>query len=396
MRTRKQWQWFFLWSFTLGAVLLLMACEPGSAQSARLTEVTSTVWETVPRGTLSPSPTPTYTPSPSPTATYTPSPSPTGTLTPQPTSTITPTATPQPTGERALGRGQAPQRLLAVMLDNHPHAYPQTGMDASVLVFEALAEYGITRFMAVFAPGISPHAEVIGPVRSARDYFVQWAMGMNAVYAHAGGSPDGLWLASTASEITDMDALVSYAQPYFYRSRARYAPHNLYTDSDLLNSFVVDKGVGEFDPSETGFLFKHDAPPAARGTSQQMSYYFVYPADPAGWIYDAETNGYYRTRRGSPHIDARTGEQLWFKNVIILEVVKAPIPGDPKQRIRQEVVGEGLARVFVDGIEQEAHWKKPTASDPLRFYGPDNQEILLNAGPVWIAAIPDMDNLTVK
>ena len=92
----------------------------------------------------------------------------------EPTSAAT--TPPVASGVLALPRGAVPQRLEAVMLDNHPNAYPQTGMDKAPLVFEALAEFGITRYMAVFAPGISPVAKVIGPVRSARSYFVQWAM----------------------------------------------------------------------------------------------------------------------------------------------------------------------------------------------------------------------------
>ena len=91
----------------------------------------------------------------------------------------------------SFARGTLTKRPYAVMIDNHPDAYPQTGLDHALVVFEALAEFGITRFMAIYAPGIGPDAPAIGPVRSARLYYVQWAMGFGTLYAHAGGSPQG-------------------------------------------------------------------------------------------------------------------------------------------------------------------------------------------------------------
>lgn len=332
------------------------------------------------------------------TATSTPTTTPTATSSPTP---VPPTPTPTPTlepitGDLALTRGLAPQRLIAVMLDNSAPAYPQTGMDAAVLVFEALTEYGITRYMAVFAPGISPEAPKIGAVRSARLYFVQWAMGLNAVFVHAGGSPDGLALAESATEIANMDALRNESSAYFYRSEERDAPFNLYTTSADLQQFVEDRDVGNFDPAAHGFLFKHDRPVAERPESQRLSYYFIFADDPAGWVYHPESNGYHRMRRDTPHIDERTGAQTWTKNVVVMEVAERPIPGDDKGRIEQQILGEGPARLFVDGIEQEIRWSKPAAAAPLRFYDQNGDEVRFNAGPIWIAAIPSLDNLTVE
>ncbi|NJN66812.1 MAG: DUF3048 domain-containing protein [Chloroflexaceae bacterium] len=323
---------------------------------------------------------------------------PTATLTPAPTAT--PNPTPQPTGERGLSRGHVPQRLLAVMFDNHPQAYPQAGLNRAVLVFEALAEYGITRYMGVFAPGAAPDAAVIGPVRSARTYFVQWAMGLGAVFVHAGGSPEGLSLAESAPEIANMDALHRAAQDYFYRNTSREAPHNLYTTGELLQTFVADTGAeaNESDLAEQGFLFKHDAPADQRPANQRLDYFYTFQGgvtESLTWEYDPQTNGYLRLRRDSPHIDEENGEQVWFKNLVVMEVEEVPIPGDPEKRLDLHVVGEGRARVFLDGMQREVRWRKPTAAAPLRWYDAQNHEIELNAGPVWVAAIQTFDNLSV-
>jgi hypothetical protein len=333
-----------------------------------------------------------------PTATPAPTDAPaTPTSEPSPTATPAPTATPEfITGDLALARGQASRRLWAVMLDNHPRAYPQVGLDKSVLVFEALAEFGITRYLAIYAPDISPEFEAVGAVRSARPYFVEWAQGLQAVFVHAGGSPAALQMLQQVPQVSDMDALHSSAEAYFWRSAQRDAPHNLFTSSENIAAYVNDRELGEFDPSESGFLFKRDLPPGERPASQQLDYFFIYPEDPAGWIYDDESNGYFRTRRGEPHIDGATGEQLWFKNVVVMEVFEAPIPGDDKGRIEQQVIGEGRALAFFDGRSSEVTWRKPSAANPVRFYTADGSELRLNAGPVWLVALPSLDNLTVE
>lgn len=99
------------------------------------------------------------------------------------------TPTPRSAAEVSIPRGSVTSRPYTVMIDNHPKAYPQTGLNQAAIVFEALAEYGITRYMAVYFPGITPDLATIGPVRSARAYFVEWARGLRGVYVHAGGAP---------------------------------------------------------------------------------------------------------------------------------------------------------------------------------------------------------------
>lgn len=330
---------------------------------------------------------------PLPTLTHMPTLPPTPTMTPSPTATRPPT--PLAASERAFARGSAHRRPIVVMIDNHPDSYPQSGLDNATMVVEALAEFGVTRYMAVFVPGISPDTVVIGPVRSTRTYFVQWAMGFNAVYVHAGGSPEGLQLAETAAELANMDALRSEAETYFYRSTTRVAPYNLYISLESILRFGDDTSAGRFDPSEQGYLFQPDKPAEQRPESQRIDYFFLYAEDPVGWTYDPQTNGYVRTRRGQPHRDAQSGKQLWFKNIIVMEVAEAPIPGDDKGRIEQQVIGEGRARLFADGIEREVYWRKPSAAAPLRFYDAQSQEITLTDGTIWVAVLPSLNHLSV-
>ncbi len=312
-----------------------------------------------------------------------------------PTAARTP-GPPQARTTLSLPRGSLRSRPYVVMLDNHPKAYPQTGMNQAVIVFEALAEFGITRYMAVFAPGISAELRTIGPVRSARSYFVEYAKGLRGLYVHAGGSPEALTMAQTAAEIINMDALHRNASTYFRRATDRSSPHNLYTSSADLAAFVAAMGGEKPKLSEIGFLYKTEPPIGQRPAAQTLSYFFIYPEAFVGWSYDRISNSYLYFRQQRPHIDGATGEQLRFKNVIILEVPERPIRGDPKGRIEQDVLGEGPARLFIDGKMISATWRKGAGFAQLRLYAANGSEIRLNPGPTWIAAIPSLENLSVE
>jgi hypothetical protein len=183
---------------------------------------------------------------------------------------------------------------------------------------------------------------------------------------------------------------------YFSRSSDRVAPHNLYASSADLEQAAADLDGGAYTYPDVGFVFKPDAPAAQRPAAQQLAYFFIYPEDDAGWKYDPQSNGYLRLRRGRPARDAATEKQLWAKDVVVIEVAEARIPGDDKGRIEQEVLGTGEARVFMDGVERAAKWRKPDAAAPLRFYDASGDELHLNAGPVWIVALPSLENLTVE
>jgi hypothetical protein len=357
-----------------GTILTLIACNSAPA---------------VPVAQL---PTPTAPPA---TATTEPTATPAPTATTAPTATSAPTATAVPVGtatnERSFTRGAITNRPWMVMIDNHPDAYPQSGMDRAAVVFEGLAEYGITRFVALYNDGDAPDIVEIGPVRSTRLYFAQWAMGFHPIYAHAGGSPDGVQLAETTDQFTNFEAL---NQPkYTWRDSRRGAPHNLYTNSTLLRAFAEDKAVRVFDDPTVGFLYESQ-PAAAQG--QAFDYFFLDPSSRAGFSYDPASNMYRRTMRGRPHIDRVTGEQLRFENVVVMQVNEALRQGDDKQRIDQEVVGTGPARMFIAGRTIDGTWRKPSAAAPLRFYDIADQEVIFNTGAIWIAAIPTFERLTVQ
>jgi len=142
---------------------------------------------------------------------------------------------------------------VAVMIDNHPDARPQSGIEKAGLVYEAEVEGYYTRLMAVF----SDENEVvkIGPVRSARPYFVDWANELNAVYAHCGGSPEAL-VNIEQKGIVDLNEI--YSGRFFWRATDRSAPHNIYLSAKNFNKFLTDHKIsqGDFYPGRIKTIYR--------------------------------------------------------------------------------------------------------------------------------------------
>jgi hypothetical protein len=277
---------------------------------------------------------------------------------------------------------------LAVMVENHPDARPQTGLDRANVVYEALAEGGISRFMAVYMLTPSrddgPAADVIGPVRSTRHYFVYLAAEYNASLVHVGASPIG-YAALSATGIRNANE--SYGDPGISRSRLRPPPHNAYTSTD--DAFAAAALKGEGGPGTWGPLvfkdpsFPAQAPPA---TSIRIRY------PPLGWYdvsytWDPSSNVYPRVMAGRPHLDGLTGEQLVARNVVIQVVPDEVI--DREGRLDLAQVGEGPAYYFEDGTVTEGTWTKADFGSRTFFWDTAGNLVRLNAlGTTWIQLVP--------
>ncbi len=293
--------------------------------------------------------------------------------TPLPTATSTPSPTPTPTyaGTFKNAFGHQP---VAVMIDNFPDARPQSGLSRADIVYEAVVEGGITRFMAIFG---NSDAEVVGPVRSGRHYFMYWASEHNAVYVLAGASPQG-YSAASAIGLPTID--YTYGKGYFWRSRDRDAPHNLYTEIARLRDSFKDSGNGRLD----SLTFKNDSPsPQVREiTLTHPDKYRV------GFAYREQDNSYERYLLRSPHVDAHSGEQYHPKNVIVQFVRAWLIPGDTAGRMDMDLVGSGPAYFFLDGTAVKGTWRKASLTSPTRFLNENGIDILFNAGQTWIQVAP--------
>lgn len=272
----------------------------------------------------------------------------------------------------------------AVMIENLSTVRPQSGLGVANIVYETLAEGGITRFMAILAGDEAPE---IRPVRSARPYYLEWASEYDALYVHAGGSPQAL-AAIDGLQMNDLDALTNDGK-YFYRG-AGVAPHNLYTSSELLKFAMRDKGLEDGDSDFEPWKFDaEEALADVEGDSgEEIEVDFSTGAYNVSFEYDEENECYLRYHAGIAHEDLSTDEQLCPKNVVVQIVPEATSAGE-KGRINLDVTGEGRVVVFRDGKAFGGVWKKEDREDRTKFYDENDDEIALNPGQIWISVVPE-------
>ncbi|MBU4216766.1 DUF3048 domain-containing protein [Candidatus Parcubacteria bacterium] len=276
-----------------------------------------------------------------------------------------------------VAEGEDNHYPVAVMIDNHKDARPASGIAKANLVIEAEAEGGVTRYFVVFASG--EKIDEIGPIRSARPYFVDWAEGLSALYVHVGGSPDALTKIINDG-VYDMNEF--YKGKYFWRDTTRKKPHNVYISSNSLNEYLETKklSVGDFTP----WQFKDDELKENRpATSSTIKINYRIKDFIVEWKYDPENNNYVRSLGGEIYKD-KDGTVVTAKNVAV-QYTRADVVDD-KSRLDMTVVGTGKALVCQDGKCDSGTWKKPTKKDRTRFFVNDN-EVAFNAGLTWVNVV---------
>jgi Protein of unknown function (DUF3048) N-terminal domain/Protein of unknown function (DUF3048) C-terminal domain len=293
------------------------------------------------------------------------------------------------TGE-SVSRSIAAQRPIAVMLDNiSPDARPQSGLDRASLVFETLAEGGITRFMAVY---LEHEAPVVGPVRSSRLYYNSWAAGLGVIFGHDGGNVDALQELKTLNTIFNVDA--DRVSGPFYRVSTRLSPHNEYTSTERLRQYAQTHGDGS-GSSRMTIPHKDDASFSQRPARFRLSVQFSSTDYNVVWDYDRQSNSYLRSMGGVPHVDAITGQRLTAKNVVVMITDESP-GYDPftTGAIKLRTEGTGQATIYEDGRVITGTWSKPGVEDPLRLLDASGNSIALNRGATWVEVVPKGSNVT--
>lgn len=286
---------------------------------------------------------------------------------------------------------QASNRFpIAVMIENLVDIRPQFGLSAAGVVYEALAEGGITRFMAVYTTADA--IAKVGPVRSARHYFVDWAEEYGGIYAYVGGSPQALGVTDSSDYITDLNQF--YNAAYYYRDAAISAPHNLFSSSELLNYALRDLALDTQPGSYQPYVFKTD-PPSGDWPNVVASIQLSYStADYAvEWRYDPTTNSYLRWNGGQAHFDANTNTQLSARNIVV-QRVETTVLEAATGRLDMVTRGEGDALLFQDGEVKVGKWSKPERGQRTVFTDATGSEWQFNTGPTWIEIVPTDTSVT--
>ncbi len=301
------------------------------------------------------------------------------------------------------------RRPLGVMIENHKDARPQSGLQSADVIYEAVAEGGITRFLAIF---YCKDAKYIGPIRSARIYFIKILEGYGnyPLYAHVGGAntpgpADALGYIKklTWASYNDLNQF-SVPFPYFWRDYERLpnraTEHTVYSSTAKLWQYAKEKrGLSNVDedqiPWDKDFkpwIFKDDEPTEKRGNTTKIDFGFwnSFASDYAvTWNYVKGRNSYLRTNGGELHLDKNTNKPIEVKNVVIIFAKESPAnDGYPGGHILYQLTGQGEALVFQDGKVIEGYWSRKKDEELLRFYNENNQEIPLVRGLTFIEILP--------
>lgn len=290
-----------------------------------------------------------------------------------------------PDKHELAGSLQPGDRSVSVMVENHVGARPAFGLEQASVVYEVPAEGGITRFLAIFALNRVP--EVVGPVRSVRPYFIDWAEEWGAAIFHSGGSPEGIRRVRS-STVSDFDE-ISWNGKYFWRDQNRRRPHNLFTSGALIRQAFDDYAL----PDDSPFTPWPVAPKLSAFTEPAGGMAVVIAAADSDYCvsyhYQSQFNRYERWLAGSPHRSG-AGSQLYAKSVVIQEV-----PGrvlDREGRLRLATRDGGWAAVFTHGRAMTGRWEYREGK--TWFTGSDGAPIGFPDGPIWVSVV--LDRTTVQ
>ena len=290
------------------------------------------------------------------------------------------------------------RRPLGVMVENHVDARPTLGLSRADVIYEAVAEGGITRFLAVY---LCQDAGDIAPVRSARTYFLDWVSEYNALYAHVGGAntpgPADALGQIRQYGILDMDQF-GLGFPTFWRGTDKLAPHNVHSTTQKLWEAASERKFGpededgtRWDENFTEWKFKDDASLETRGdqTPIIVPFWQQSPDYTVTWNYDKQANLYRRTHQDTAQNDPITNEQLSAKNLIVqFQTEKTANDGYPDGHLLYGTTGTGSALVFLDGQVIKGKWVKKDRTSRTQFVDAQGKEIQLNRGMIWIETVP--------
>jgi len=296
-----------------------------------------------------------------------------------------PAPTPEParyysllTGTQVENQAATTQAVTGIMIENSPDARPQSGIKDSGVVFEAIAEGGITRFLVLYQ---EQKPQLVGPVRSVRMYYVDWLAAFNAGIAHVGGSAAAL-AEVRGGGYRDLDQFFNAGT--YWRATDRYAPHNVYTSFEKLDALNVKKGYTS--STFTGFTRK-DSQANAAPTATSIDVKISSALFNSHYNYNATTNTYDRSQAGAPHLD-REGGQISPRVIVVLKVNQTTVLEDG-YRESINAIGEGGAVIFQDGVAQEVTWHKPSKAAQITFTDASGVDVPLARGQTWLTAVPE-------
>lgn len=281
-------------------------------------------------------------------------------------------------------------RPVAVMLNNLKKAQPQLGVSMADIIYEVPAEGGITRMLGVYQTldGVGN----LGSIRSARPYYIELAMGHDALYVHAGGSPEAYQdLKSWKVDYIDGVNGSASQSAVFWRDPERKKnkgyEHSLLASGETIQSFWDNSKYPKTHQDDYSYPQTFTDDPLTGGTAAEhiKLYYTSYKT--GLFDYDAETGKYLVSQYQAPYVDGNTGEQVGVTNLLILETSISAISGDTAGRLKVRTTGEGGGTLYRSGQCIPIHWSRSNRDVPFSYTTSDGQPLALGRGNSYVCLI---------
>lgn len=284
-------------------------------------------------------------------------------------------------------------RPLAVMIDNEgTRVLPQGGLDKAQIVYEVIVEGGLTRLMPVFW-GTEP--EMIGPVRSARHYFLDFSMEYDAIYVHYGGSPQaGADIKKLKQD--EIDGLYLGPDVFWDLTKDKRNWQDSYTSMEKLKKYAEKKKFNSSAEVKFPFTYNDAGKDTVPAGDNATAVTLKYPSMTSKYEYDSASGTYKRFRYGKEHMERVSGKQLMAKNIIVQFVPNFDIKGDYAGRQDMKTSGSGSGYIITCGKAAKIKWSKDSRSAQTKYMYENGDPLVLNRGQTWIQIMPVGAKVTIE
>jgi hypothetical protein len=293
----------------------------------------------------------------------------------------------------------APLRPVAVVVNNHSRALPQSGLSQAEIIYEVLAEGNITRLIAVFH---MLEAGQIGPVRSTRMYFADVALNHDAIFVHHGGTPEGYARLANLS-VDRMDG-IALEGTVFWRDRTypewtgitrqRALEHSSYTSWQRISARMDSQEMRDYiGDGNFGFTFG-EIPAGVQSAGNAEHILVPFSGYTRSFYFQPEYGHYIVHNRSGPHLDAETREPLITHNVLVQITQKRILDAIGYRAVT--TVGEGRGYFAANGQFFETRWEKSSHQSPMRWYFLCGTPLVMTPGKTWVNVLQNTATVTME
>lgn len=286
-------------------------------------------------------------------------------------------------------------RPLALMMPNDNYgAIPHVGISAAGVIYEAPVEGSYTRLMAIFDRAALNNIEKLGPIRSCRLYYPEFALEYNAIYAHWGQAAyaeDFL----KSGQVDDINGV--WDSSPFYRDSNRKSPNNVFTNGELMTEAFQKHGFQEeYYQSYSGHFKFAESENTLENGQQALTVTPGYDVNKPYFEYNEEDGLYYRYQYGEKHMDAGNDTQLAVKNILIQAVPVKVL--DEKGYLEIDTTAGGEGYYITDGKAIKVTWSKEDLYSRAAYYDENGNEIEINTGKTWVCVVNQdkLDKVTIE